>query len=129
MKITIKIFGLVAMVAVVWLLASCAEDPSISIHGVPTAGHQLTAAVDGGGPWQGNFTWEFSSTNGPHNWQTWWGWAGTGNRIHGATSQNIELGTGPVGRWVRASRRLENGDTIFSNVLGPISPPATPVTP
>jgi hypothetical protein len=88
-----------------------APPPEYGISGTPIVGRTITVS---GPPSDRHFVWQLSSTNGPHDWNSFF------ERPTGSVSQNIEITSNMVGRWIRATRRLNNGDTWHSNVLGPI---------
>jgi hypothetical protein len=122
MKNTIKVFMIIAfVVALGFSFTTCfmpPEEQIVTISGTPTVGNTITARYNRTG--FGNFSWELSSTDGAFDWGQWGWWSG-GN-VTGANNQNYEITTGSVGRYIRASVLTERGNTLYSNVLGPIQP-------
>lgn len=119
MKKTIKLFGVTALLAVVGLsFAACDTEggPNVNIRGIARVGETVTASSEGG-EFTGNFRWEFSAVGEQRDWGAWLFTPGMNT---GATLQNMEIGSGAQGRFIRASRLTVGGDRIFSNVLGPI---------
>ena len=118
MKNTIKLLGIIGFIVVLGLVfVACEQEPAeVRIRGTARIG-QTVSATSSNGTFTGSFRWEYSAVGERRDWGTWtWG-AGMNT---GATLQNMELGSGTQGRFLRASRLLENGDRIFSNVIGPI---------
>ncbi|MCL2380457.1 MAG: hypothetical protein FWC64_02555 [Treponema sp.] len=117
-----KFFGIaVLVVAIGFAFTSCAS-PEITISGNPQVGSTITATSQNG-DFTGNFSWQVSAIGGQYNWSN--AIIGIGhNRVFGSNNQNLEIGTGfgagMAGRFLRASRRTGGGDTVFSNVIGPI---------
>ena len=117
MKRTIRILGFAAFVTVIGLTFTACALPDVSISGTPRVGHTLTATSQGAN-FEGGFFWDVSSLDGPFDWGGLGIWSG-----HGSNNQNLELTTGLVGRHIRAARRTAGGDTLFSNIIGPIQAP------
>jgi hypothetical protein len=117
MKNTIKYLSIILFAAIIgFSITACDNygEQTVTISGTPIIGNTITATYNRSN-WTGNFTWELSSTAGAYDW----GWWTVGN-VTGANNQNYEITTGSVGRHIRASIVTERGNTIYSNVLGPI---------
>ena len=117
MKNKIILIGSIVFITIIgFSFTACPpEEQYVEISGTTRVGQTITATANLR-YWDGNFSWELSSTAGAHDWGTWWG----GGSITGANSQNYEITSGAVGRYIRAYRRTESGNVIYSNVLGPI---------
>jgi len=129
MKNTIKVLGIIAIVALIGcIFTSCEEEEKendgITISGTPKIGNKITAKISGkylSGP-----RWEISENGGV----TWINLTSTSNDSPigtnekeitiPATAKWIEGGT--EGKFIRAWIYLNSSDTIRSNVLGPIQP-------
>jgi len=62
--------------------------------------------------------WEVSSLGGAYDWGSYY----TSGIKTGSHSEKYEIGSGPEGRMLRAYLYTSKGDTIYSNVIGPIEP-------
>jgi len=75
MKNTLRILGIIAMVAVIgFTMAACEDEPkeekaSVSIKGTPKIGEKLTATSKGG-DFSGNFLWYIADSKDATSWSS-----------------------------------------------------------
>ena len=130
MKNAIKLFGIIALVAVIgFSMVSCGGDDdsgggggTITITGTPKVGQKLTATSSGGN-FEGDFVWVHADTSdgsGFHGWQFILTSETSGVNENEFTL-NASYYDGLVGMYIQA-RRQSGTDMIESNVLGPVAP-------
>ena len=119
MKNLFKYLGLIAFCALIgFYFTSCDifDEQTVEISGTAQVGKTISAKTNKSHTT--DFYWQFSAVGEAKDW--------SGNYSYGDTSgsykRDIELRTGSEGRYIRAYIRKDNGDTFYSNVLGPILP-------
>jgi len=117
MKKLIKLFGIIALFTLIWFpFISCdLDEQTVTISGTPKVGYTLTATQNKSN-WSGRFYWELSNLNGVFDGNS------IGNGVMSADTKNYEIWKYDDGKSIRAYIIKDNGEKIFSNVLGPIEP-------
>ena len=122
MKKSIKFLVTIALIAILGFVFTACEEVSISISGSAIVGRTLTASHDGGSyADDGGYRWQVSAEGSPSGWFNVTGHSSYGI-ITGRVNQEFEIEPGSLGRFIRATRKTVDGDTIVSNVKGPVMP-------